>query len=49
MRILTDLKNQQQEDLNSLSHLKKDVHDKTADLAVKCDECQDKNEEILKR
>ncbi|XP_071178496.1 nucleoporin 88-like isoform X2 [Mytilus edulis] len=49
VRILTNLKETQSNDLDYLSQLKADMHDRAGELGVKCDECQDKNDEILKR
>ena len=49
MNILTRLKDQQIDDLATLSQLKTDVHEKAGELALKIDDCQEKNEDILKR
>ncbi|KAJ8312006.1 hypothetical protein KUTeg_009379 [Tegillarca granosa] len=49
VRILTELKSQQLEDLDRLTDSKNNVREKAQDLAIKCDDCQEKHEEILRR
>lgn len=49
VRILTELKSQQLGDLERLTESKTNVREKAQDLAIKCDDCQEKHEEILRR
>lgn len=37
------------EEFGYLSHLKRDLQEKAGELGAKCDDCQEKSEEILRR
>ena len=47
--ILKEQKDQQKSDLNNLEDLRSTLGENTERLAVECEECKEKQEEILKR
>ncbi|XP_069135413.1 nucleoporin 88-like isoform X2 [Argopecten irradians] len=49
VRILTELKNQQQRDLSALEASRAQLHESAQELAIRYDDCQEEHEVILRR